>query len=869
MAYKSVLFEDNMETQAGDFNNMQGFINDAMDDLVSDAIDRSNAYVGLAITKAASTQVAISTGRLYWGGKQYSFDNPQTIDFQTVAGAMPVTQQRQIAIVAYGQTITTDSQSRNFVVDADTGQAQAESVAMLQERVCLVGPIPGTEGPVPPLPAVPVTNLLVGYVLLNPSGVVSIQQVTLTQLPNMLDHEFRIASLESQFGQMEGQIVTLQTALAALAASLANYCTIAMFNKLVDLVNWCVQQLQKPTAFVLDTLDNFFDTSQSAVGTNLDGAYNAIVSEGLRFAATGASTAAALQLLNPSEPAIQAWDTYILPKPSGMRVRMDCSFPADQWTAEPLLNHGYWTYSPRRLGWGRYRHRCGPFWTPTNNTFALGSGVDPIYSFLRFDNEAWPVLVTSQINLRGDDDPDYPTWLNDRWNYFWRDYVDRDYWAKVVYNTTYSHNVIGQSFLNSQDGWLGGITIFSSQANYYQPLTLVISECDPASGKPLHNRTLGKIELTNTDIQGCYEQPLRLGDVIDVVGSTYIINYNRNLPQVGQPVDISQFNGPYWMQTMTPPGIILSIEPTPGMQQNMYTIVYGNIIPGFIYPVRITFNPVFLAAGKRYHFHIGGTAAHQFAVSLNPTCYQTHGGDCWEFDGIGDWRVCPGGPRTLRFKLHYLTWGNWGGQPGQVGGQLRYAIDLQTLSLGPSGITSVDVLAEAIIPPSTNLNYAVQVQPGNPYQTFNYDPNSPTFPLSPAATTLPFQAIFTGTSDLMPGLSLVNSQVKLQGPTAGGFHHISTTIPCSAATNIQVLINVTNWVGGAHQTVNCHVRYGATLKAFTGLTGPVLLPDGITNQFTYAFNAVGGVTNYQVELDGTWDGTGNAFVIHQRSAFHQ
>src|SRR4029077_16458303 len=195
-----------------------------------------------------------------------------------------------------------------------------------------------------------------------------------------------------------------------------------------------------------------------------------------------------------------------------------------------------------------------------------------------------------------------------------------------------------------------------------------------------------------------------------------------------------------------------------------------------------------------------------------------HGGDCWEYDGVGDWRVCPGGPRSLRFLLHYLTWGNWGGQPGQAGGQLRYAIDLQTLTLSPNGITSVDVLAEAIIPPSTNLNYAVQVTPGNPYQVFNYDPNSPTFPLSPPAQTLPFQAIFTGTSDLMPGLSLVNSQVKLQGPTSGGSHPIPTTIPCSTATNIQVLVNVTNWTGVPHQTMNCRVHYGSTTKVKDGLT---------------------------------------------------
>ena len=127
MAEKEVLFEDNMETQAQDFNNLQDWIGKSIDDIVVDAVDAGNAYTGLGISKAAATQVTIAPGRLYWGGAVYIMEDPVTIDFQTVPGGMPVTQQRQVAIVAWGSTITTDVQPRNFVVDADTGQAQPES----------------------------------------------------------------------------------------------------------------------------------------------------------------------------------------------------------------------------------------------------------------------------------------------------------------------------------------------------------------------------------------------------------------------------------------------------------------------------------------------------------------------------------------------------------------------------------------------------------------------------------------------------------------------------------------------------------------------------------------------------------------------
>jgi len=833
MVYKQVLFEDNMEAIAVDFNNTQAFIGQSINEFVFDAFDYSARYVGMGISKVGITQVQVNTGRLYWAGVVYELEDPYIIDFQTVPGAMPVTQQRQVAIIAAPQVVSSDLESRNFVIDPDSGQTQTESVSMWRQQVCNINTLPGVESPSPSFPTVPNTNLLIGYVLLSTEGVVTIQQSTNTQLPNLADQDARLGTLEIEFGLVANQILTLQNALAALAADFGNYCTLTAFNKLVDLVNWIVQQLLKPAAYVLDSIDNFYDTSQSAVGTTLDGLYNAQVSEGIRFG-VGATQTTALALANNSEPTIQAYvmitggtteNSYILPKPSGMRIRMDCGFPDHTWDVEPLLNHPMWpSFTPRRLGWARYRHRCGPTWTPVSIGPQSASAYDPIYYNLRFDTDTWVSMSNGIVVLHDDDDPDYPRWLSDRWQYYWRDYVDRDYWSKVSFSHSYSHNLMGQSFLNAQDGWLGGITVWSMVASYFQPLAVVISECD-ANGKPKPNRTLGKIELSATDIQACYGAPVYAGDIIS--GSLEIA---ASMPNV------AVWTGPDG---------------------------YFRRYPVYAYPLRINFNPVFLAAGKRYHFHLSSTSAHQFAVSLNPVCYQTHGGDFWEYDGFSDWHVFPGGPRTLRFMLHYLTWGNWAGQAGQVGGQLRYPVQLRSLQLA-GGIASIDVLADAIVPPTTDLNYAIQVR--GVWQTFNYDPNAPS--LTGNAPLLPFEAIFTGTSDLMPGLSIVNSQVKLQGPSSSGFHHISTSIPCSATTaGIKVLVNVTNWT--SHHSLDCHVHYGSTTRPKDGLTGPILLPDGITNQFTYTFNVGAGVTNYQIELDGSSDGTGDNFVVHQRSSFHQ
>jgi hypothetical protein len=828
MAEKEVLFEDNMETQAQDFINLQDWIGKSIDDIVVDGIDAGNAYTGLGISKAAATQVTISPGRLYWGGPVYIMEDPVTIDFQTVAGAMPVTQQRQIAIVAWGATITTDVQPRNFVVDADTGQAQPESVAMTSIRTCNVGPIPGVESPSPNFPAVPATNLLIGYVLLNPSGVVSIQQSTTTQLTNVTTLANAVGGLISWQSVVNGQIATLQTSLAALAAQLANYVTLDMFSKLSDLVNQIWQIVNRPATYALDTIDNFFDTSQSAVGTNVDGAYSALVAEGLRFPSSGNVTLnPGLVLPGGTDPTIQAWDTFILPKPSGMRVRMDCSFPTLDWATERIQAHNRWVFNPRKLGWARERFRCGvPYLpAPSMQAFTWTGLLDPIFSNLRFDaGDTWPGVPCSTAVKYPSDDWDFPRFSNLRQLYYWNDFVDVFYWSKVHSNLSYSHNSYGQSFLNSQDGWLGGITVFSMVPNYFQPLSLLIMRCDD-QGVPDHQQTIAQLDLDANSIQPCYQSPVLAGDI-----------RTGNITGLLVGGNIVFETGPdgFWTD-----------------------------YPVYAYPVRLTFSPVFLEAGKRYMFQLLSNFDHQFAISVDRSCYAVHQGDFWEYDGSYWFRVMTGGPRSIKFMLHYLVWSQWGQQPAPSG-QLRYDVELQPLSLG-GGIASVDVLAEHIIPPATDLSYAVMVN--NNWIPFAGDPDNPK-PLGSANNLLRFKVIFTGTTDLMPGVSLTNSQVKLIGPSVNGFYHISTNIPRggSTGTGVKVMANVTSFT--AHHTLTAAIHYGATHMTPNGAqpTTQVLLADGVTTQFTWNFSQTG-INAYQIELTGGTDGTGDNFVVSQRSAF--
>jgi hypothetical protein len=279
----------------------------------------------------------------------------------------------------------------------------------------------------------------------------------------------------------------------------------------------------------------------------------------------------------------------------------------------------------------------------------------------------------------------------------------------------------------------------------------------------------------------------------------------------------------------------------------------------------LNFPPVFLEAGKRYAFHLVSGSDHQFAVTTDRSCYAVHQGDFWHYDSNANWFGVAASPKTLRFLLHYLVWGQWG-QQASPGGQLRYQVDLQPLDMG-GGITSVDVLAEHIIPPATDLSYAVRVN--NQWYPFAGDPDNPK-PLSAASSHLPFQIWFTGTTDLMPGVSLTNSQVKLTGPTVNGFYHISTNVPRAVATTagLQIIVSATGFT--SNHTLSCNLHYsGGRLSpsVFPPAGQPTsVLPDGVTSQFVFTFGNTG-VTNYQVELTGGTNGTGDNFVVTQRAAY--
>src|SRR5215469_3639970 len=122
-----VIYRDNQELPAADLLNAEQWTQDAIDHVILDTIVDVNKYSGFAISKASATLIQIQPGRVYTtSGAIYARNEVVSLD---IFNDRPVTAKRYFAIVAWGQTVQQDIQPRDFLIDADTGQAEPQSVA--------------------------------------------------------------------------------------------------------------------------------------------------------------------------------------------------------------------------------------------------------------------------------------------------------------------------------------------------------------------------------------------------------------------------------------------------------------------------------------------------------------------------------------------------------------------------------------------------------------------------------------------------------------------------------------------------------------------------------------------------------------------
>ncbi|SDB57560.1 hypothetical protein [Bauldia litoralis] len=485
----TVLFRDRQELQSADLNNAQDFARAAIDHVVNDAIETGKGYVGFSATKTAATEVTLSAGRLYAGGAVFARDDDVVID---LFNALPLVTKKRIALVAFGQPVDTDVQPRDFLIDAQLGTTEPQSVAMESHRRCEVSSVAGTESPDPSVPATDANVTVLAYLLLDTTGILSIEQWTPTQLPNLRLVANRVTSLELWRGQISGQVDTLRTDLSALADRMLAF---ALKNEVVDLTQQ-LEDLRKkvyePGAYIYYGTDHFLTEE----GSNPDHlSYDALVEEGVRFGEAGSATTA-LALLNPNNVYVTVNNGFVLPK-YGHAVRMDLTGYSGETR---MAQYTYETTEIRQLTRSRERRRYGASKEVCSNSAWWRQGAyDMTQNVFRRKGETWEVLngipdrmPNGQVIPNGN-----VHWI--RLRQFWIDIYQEPYWERVTSTAAINGQQVAQTFLNSQDGWLSQVGLYFSRKAATGDVTVLV--CETAFGMPDLTRVLSRTTVPVADIK--------------------------------------------------------------------------------------------------------------------------------------------------------------------------------------------------------------------------------------------------------------------------------------------------------------------------------------------------------------------------------
>ncbi len=477
---KSVIFRDRQEVQATDFNNIAGYGRASMDHVVADAIQNGKSWTDFTVTRTAIAQVTVSAGRLYNAGAVYVSEADTVFDLLT---DLPGANSRWVAIVTWGQDVDEDTQPRSFLIDATANTTEAQAVAMRSVRKANIGTVVGVAAPQPAKPTVDASNVIVAWVLLNTTDVVSVTLNEDARLPRLIEEQARVDDLEAWRALIGVRVDGLASDMARLRAELGATAKSRLLDQMAMDVARLKEAAELEDAYTDYGADRFLDTTETDTG---DVNLLTKVEEGVRFD-DEAAQAEALQIFNPLNPDVVISNGFLLPLYTEQK-----RFKVDVWNEEHSISqYQYQTHNMVQRTVSRQRIRYGETITVCTNSAWFRSGrYDAAQNVFYKAGDTWEVISGhpgvnhTAVRLRR----------------FWVDTYDESYWDRIVINHAISGQQIGQTFLNPQDAWLTSIGLYFTQAGATGNVHVAIAQVTE-SGTPDLNNLLNVVTLDVADIE--------------------------------------------------------------------------------------------------------------------------------------------------------------------------------------------------------------------------------------------------------------------------------------------------------------------------------------------------------------------------------
>lgn len=259
---------------------------------------------------------------------------------------------------------------------------------------------------------------------------------------------------------------------------------------------------------------------------------------------------------------------------------------------------------------------------------------------------------------------------------------------------------------------------------------------------------------------------------------------------------------------------------------------------------KIAIEPTFLKGGERYGYFIVTASPFQIGVADAQNA-MSQGVTGTYFYGVN------GGAWFAEPAVH-LLWRDWSAQFPKA----SVDIDLQPIQL-VGGIQAIDLMADAIVPGSTDL--VVSVQLGGQYRALDaFDPDI----LATLPPLLPMRLTFVGTQDVMPGIRLEDSSVGFSR-LATAAKHVSVQKALPATTSTITLKIRMRGFDPAHHTIVPKISYGAgpTVETADVITTQTF-GDGTVEKVA-TFNLAAATNAYVSTLELATDSVQRPFTVSE------
>jgi hypothetical protein len=505
---RKVNVQDWQKVTVEDFNNFGLFPRYSFDHVVGDTLIPGMAYTGFATVQDAPAVVTVGNGRLFHAGLVFYNDNEGGTNLDLL-GVLPVVTRKYVGVVVWGQEIETDTEPRTFLTDPVTRATVARVVSTENRRWANISTVVGAESPDPQRPVIASNTLAVAWILLDSTGIVSIEKVEDNYAPNLANLNERLDENDAWRTRTGSRLDTLATDLAALAARLNGTASLKFTLKLAADIARIRETLDLPDTYSSWGADHFLTTDESDIN-HVD--WVAKVEEGIRFP-NEAERDSQIGLFDPTDPSVMNQANFVLPAYDQVaRVEVlgndgELSISQNQ---HQLINWELCTKTRTRIRWGTAFYVCanGVWWfAPSgrdwitsigegdqySNGWGIGGNTvntdliyDPIRNILTRGNETFQIL----------DVQDNPNHTVVRLVQFWVDeIIDSYYWRQIVTIQGLSGSVISQTYLNSQGGWLTSVDLFFTRVATTGDVHVLICECG-LGGAPDFQKTIARSTIT-------------------------------------------------------------------------------------------------------------------------------------------------------------------------------------------------------------------------------------------------------------------------------------------------------------------------------------------------------------------------------------